>query len=779
MRRWWARFALAAWVWILPCAACSAEQAGVPTDDAETCVKDTLRRELLPGSSVFAQQGAGTAPSGSSDVSARGPLSSGSNSQGGEFPLDVSAAWCRYHPETQKLEARGAVRMLYRGYTVTAEWASADLRVGEAVLGGGVRIFGDGQDVRAVSVRMNLKTQEWSVESAHLVLQPEAMVSPLYIEGAGLGKAGGKIEGHGLIATTCDRSVPHYRIEGRGVVIVPDRRMVIRGASLYIGRVRWFTWERLTLPLRRAEQASRSDLSPEVGQSSVEGLYLKTSYTYPVGKNAVGTARLDFMTKLGAGLGLEQAYRLAGGGGSLILYSLLNRFEGRRELTGSFRHRQRLGSVELELLSDMRRNSTRYFAGTSTTSHQFGVSWTSPRNPARVVYRVDNTGGGFGGYRRSSLEFNQSLGFGRTSARLGVNLFDTSSPSYSQRELDTSVNVTSSLKPTDLTLTYTKRQKLSGSDAPGYFASLDRLPELSLRTTGRRLGGFWSSIFPGSVNLAYGEYRELPSGVHTTRLLLDLQADERRWRLWGTEVSARFGFRQAVYGNSAAQYVVSSNVRWNSRPNSRTSFNIYHSYLNPVGYSPFRFDQPWKYNTLAMGVTHRSQSFDVSASTGVDLRGGPFRWQDMILRARYQPGRSALVLVSSAYDLNRGKWRDLLSELRLRSGSVSMDLGTRFSPMAGRFSSIKWHLIAPFAPKMRLESLGGYNGYTRQFDYHLLRITRDHHDWETSLVFVEQRGYRFEHGVRLEFRLKAFPVVDQFAVGQSGQYLDTAVGDVF
>ncbi|MGC8834479.1 MAG: hypothetical protein ACP5R4_10550, partial [Armatimonadota bacterium] len=61
----------------------------------------------------------------------------------------------------------------------------------------------------------------------------------------------------------------------------------------------------------------------------------------------------------------------------------------------------------------------------------------------------------------------------------------------------------------------------------------------------------------------------------------------------------------------------------------------------------------------------------------------------------------------------------------------------------------------------------------------LLRITRDHHDWETSLVFVEQRGYRFERGVRLEFRLKAFPVVDQFAVGQSGQYLDTAVGDVF
>ncbi|MGC8835029.1 MAG: hypothetical protein ACP5R4_13370, partial [Armatimonadota bacterium] len=163
------------------------------------------------------------------------------------------------------------------------------------------------------------------------------------------------------------------------------------------------------------------------------------------------------------------------------------------------------------------------------------------------------------------------------------------------------------------------------------------------------------------------------------------------------------------YGNSAAQYVVSTNVRWNSRPNSRTSFNIYHSYLNPVGYTPFRFDQPWRYNTLAVGVAHRSGSIGLSASTGVDLRGGPFRWQDLLLRARYQPGQSALVLVSSAYDLNRGKWRDLLGELRLRSGRVSMDLGTRFSPLAGRFSSIRWHLITPFAPKMRLESLGGYN----------------------------------------------------------------------
>ncbi|MGC8835030.1 MAG: hypothetical protein ACP5R4_13375, partial [Armatimonadota bacterium] len=539
MRRWWARFALAAWAWILPCAGCSMGQAVVPADGAEACAKvDLLRQpgELPSENPIFTRQDAEVAPNDGLDLDASKPLSPRSNSR--EFPLEVSAAWCRYHPEAQKLEARGAVRMLYRGYSITAEWISADLRAGEAVLGGGVRIVGSGQDVQAVSVRMNLKTQEWSVDTARLILHPEVMLSPFYIEGADITKTAEKIEGHGLIATTCDRSVPHYRIVGRGVVIVPDRRIVIRGASLYIGRVRWFTWERLTLPLRRAEQTTRYDLSPEVGQSSVEGIYLKTSYTYPIGKNAVGTAKLDFMTKLGAGLGLEQAYRLAGGGGSLILYSLLNRFEGRRELTGSFRHKQRLGSAELELLSDMRRNSARYFAGTSTTSHQIGVSWASPRHPARIVYRIDDTGGGFGSYRRSSLEFDQSLGFGRTSARLGFNLFDTASPSYSQRELDTSFNVTSSVKPADLTLIYTKRQRLGGSDALGYFASLDRLPELSLRTTGRRLGGFWSNIFPGSVNLAYGEYQELPSGVQTTRLLLDLQSDERRWRLGGTEVSA-------------------------------------------------------------------------------------------------------------------------------------------------------------------------------------------------------------------------------------------------
>jgi len=709
----------------------------------------------------------------------RGEAVSGPETGGVEVvPLEVDAAWCRYEPGTERVTARGSVRIKYRDYTAAADEMEADLRLKQARLVGNVRVVGEGRDVRADAVVLNLDTREWRAEKGRVQVQPQGMVSPLYLGSELLESVGGRMVGEHPVVTTCDRSVPHYRIEASKLVIIPEKRLVALDAALYIGRRRWFTWRRLTLPLRRAEERGGYSIAPEAGQSSVEGYYVKTAYTYSAGRTGVGTARFDMMSKLGMGFGVEQAYHLAGGTGSMALYGLLSRTAGQREVTGSFRHQQKIGSFQASLQSDLRRNSSRYFPGVSTVTQQVALTRSNARSSTALTYRVDENTGSWGSYRRTSTNLDQGFTFGRTRAKVSLGLFDSASPSYVQRELDTAVTVTSSSPAADASLLYEKRDQLAGPQDV-VFASLDRLPELSLRTNRQRLKGTLGTVLPGSLGFTFGEYRELPSGARTSRLLLDMTTDERRWRLGGTELSGRFGFRQAVYGIGAAQYVLSSNIRWSTRPNARTGFQVYHSYLNPAGYTPFRFDQPSEYNMVGLGLSHRGRQLSANVSTGLDLRGGPFRWQDVLIRSRFQPGRSLLWVTSTAYDLNRGRWRDLVNELRLRNGSFSMDLGTRFAPLTGKFSSIRWHIRTPFAPKMRLETLAAYNGYRGQFDYRLLRITRDHHDWETSVVFVEQRGYRFERGVRLEFRLKAFPTVDQFAVGQSGQYMDTTVGDVF
>ncbi|MGQ9524613.1 MAG: hypothetical protein ACUVTZ_07175 [Armatimonadota bacterium] len=696
---------------------------------------------------------------------------------GGAIPLEVHAAWCRYEPEAERVTARGAVRIKYREYTATADEMEANLKLRQARLVGGVRVVGDGRDIRADSVVLNLETREWRAEQGRLQVQPEGMVSPLYLGADVLESVHGQLQSERPVVTTCDRSVPHYHIEASKLIIVPDKRIVALDAALYIGRRRWFTWRRLTVPLRRAGEGGYS-ISPETGQSSTEGYYVKTAYVYSAGKTGTGTAKIDIMSKLGLGFGVEQAYRLTGGTGTVALYSLLGRTAGEREVTGSFRHQQKVGSFVASLQGDLRRNSSRYFPGISTVSQLVSLTRSSARSNTSLAYRVDENTGTWGDYRRSSASLDQGFAFGRARARLSLGLFDSASPSYVQRELNTAFAVSSSAPTVDTSLLYERRDQLEGPEGTA-FASLDRLPELSLRTNRQRLKGTLSAVIPGSLGFIFGEYRELPSGARTSRLLLDLASDEKRWRLGGTELSGRFGFRQAVYGIGAAQYVLSSNIRWSSLQTARTGFQVYHSYLNPAGYSPFRFDQPSEYNMVGVGLYHRGTRLNATVSTGLDLRGGPFRWQDVLIRSRFQPSRSVLWMMSTAYDLNRGRWRDVVNELRLRMGSFSMDLGTRFVPLTGKFSSIRWHITTPFAPKMRLETLAGYNGYRGQFDYRLLRITRDHHDWETSIVFVDERGYRYERGVRLEFRLKAFPQVDQFAVGQSGQYLDTTVGEVF
>jgi len=698
---------------------------------------------------------------------------------GQEYPLVVDALWWRYLPDTGALVARGGVSVTFRGYTITSDSLDANLEEQRATFSGHVHLVGATEDLHADAVYLNLKTQEWRLEHGSLQTQPEGMVSPLYVRGAEIDGSPKEIVGRELSATTCNLARPHYRIEGRRITIVPDRRLVVDHASLFIGSRRWFTLPRLVVPLRSSSQRGNYNLMPEAGQDNVEGYYLKTSYNYLASRSAIGTLRLDLMSKLGVGLGLDQAYRLASGGGDLVLYGLLNRATGGRDLSATLNHQQSLGSFQALIHSDVRRSGSLYYPGTNTATHQLTLTRNVGRFGTSLGYRLDTSSGSFGSYERTSLNFGQSVSFGRTSARMALGLFDSRSPTLPQKELDTSFDVTSSLKPADISLSYSRKDQLEAPQGGSFFTSLDRLPELALRTDRRRLGGALASLLPGSLGLSYGEYHELPSGVRTSRLLMDLQSDQRAVRLGSTQLSARFGFRQAIYGDDAAQYALSSYLDWATRPTTGTGFDLTYNYLKPKGFTPFRFDQPGEYNTLTAAITHRGRRLNASIGTGIDFRGGPFRYQDAIFHSRFQPGKRLLLVTSAAYDINQGKWRDLINEARVRLGRLNLDLGTRYSPIAGRFGAIRWHIITPLLPKFRLESLGSYNGYTHQFDYRLFRITREHHDWETSLVFADETGYRTERGIRLEFRLKAFPLVDQFAVGQSGQYLDTSVGDVF
>jgi len=119
----------------------------------------------------------------------------------------------------------------------------------------------------------------------------------------------------------------------------------------------------------------------------------------------------------------------------------------------------------------------------------------------------------------------------------------------------------------------------------------------------------------------------------------------------------------------------------------------------------------------------------------------------------------------------------VIGELRIRvPNGLRLDLGARYDPARSGFPAAKGQIDTALGSKWHLTALVGYDGFTRFNDFMLVR---DLHCWELALVRVDHRDWRREQSWMLMLRIKAFPPLERFGLGQSGQAIDTSVGDVF
>jgi len=150
------------------------------------------------------------------------------------------------------------------------------------------------------------------------------------------------------------------------------------------------------------------------------------------------------------------------------------------------------------------------------------------------------------------------------------------------------------------------------------------------------------------------------------------------------------------------------------------------------------------------------------------------------VRFTIQPTRNLLLYTATGYDFNRSQWRQVINQLRVRCGNdFRLDLGSRYDPTRGKLATLAGLLDTPLGTKYRLQAVAGWNGFTNSFDYRSLRLTRDLHCWEASLTYVDQGGFFNNQGLFFNLRIKAFPLVDNFGMGNFGQALDTSVGQVY
>jgi hypothetical protein len=692
---------------------------------------------------------------------------------------------------------RGPVRVTYGDYVITSDAAIYREAPGIAEFTGNVTLRSPEQTVTGDAMSLNLHTREWRVRRGRTELTPELLqqgtLSSIYVRSTQIAGAPGAVELGESAATTCDLPNPHYEIRAREILVYPGDRLVAKGAALYVFGRRMFSLANLVVPLR--DYYRRGTLLPQVGQSDSEGYFLKYARPYRAGGNN-GLLHLDLLSKRGIGTGIDQAYRLFGGAGSLLLYNVLPKAGVPQETSGRLQHRQQWGNLTGTFETDYRRSSYTYAVApnTETTSLNTDINLLrqEPGGPTTSLGLHMNRDSSGTSFSNLSTNFSHSQQFTPTLAgEFGIDYLASHFTGGDTGQLNSRMEMRRRAGALDLTLAANDSTQFG--DQTGGFFGIERLPELTLSTdTFRFQHGRLADSFPARLSLSLGQFHEGQGLTDTNqpRALIDFNIQNKEWDWGDSSFRLNAGFRQAFYGDGGAQYVISGNPSIDWALGRESSMVFSYTYQNPAGYTPFRFDFPYRQNRVESTLDlRRGDRLGLGIRTGYDFDADPrFRWQNVTLHARWMPTPNALFTLATSYnpnplDLPQGSTfsqahlQTVIGELRIRvPNGLRLDLGARYDPARSGFPAAKGQIDTALGSKWHLTALVGYDGFTRFNDFMLVR---DLHCWELALVRVDHRDWRREQSWMLMLRIKAFPPLERFGLGQSGQAIDTSVGDVF
>src|SRR5262249_16945185 len=258
--------------------------------------------------------------------------------------------------------------------------------------------------------------------------------------------------------------------------------------------------------------------------------------------------------------GVQQAYRLAGGAGTLLLYGLLPKAGVAAERSGHLQHSQMFGNVRADFTRDFRESDYQYAeaSGVSTTTVGAGVNLSRQvegMNTTLTLREAQTTGSGRFSTLTSSLNHTQQFGHGLSGIFGADYLTSSSSGAAGNSQVNSRIELRDHQKLFDLALQANDSTILSGSSTRAS-TGLQRQPELSLQPdTARFTGRFFGRTLPIQLLLSFGRFHEEPRTVETERALLQLDIRQRIFEKGSHSLTLTDMFRQSFYGDGGAQYV--------------------------------------------------------------------------------------------------------------------------------------------------------------------------------------------------------------------------------
>ncbi len=688
--------------------------------------------------------------------------------------------------DPQNTIAEGNVQVTFRNALVEASHAEVDHVSGDILFSGDVVLTYGMQRVHGKELSLNYRSGKWRVEESGTTFEPQHyegyLEAPIFISGKVIeGTSDDQITIEGAAVEACELDKPYKDLVARSITIIPDDKIIFRSVTVFVAGLRTFTIPHLVVPIRDIYR--NPSIVPRFGQSTEEGFFVKTAYSYLARPDQTGLLFLDAMTTKGVGYGFKHNYLYPGGDLTAEMYKLRDNNIDRDTLTGKFTYNQSIGSAKLNLTRDFRSHSYTYSPETTTiidrlalvsgsggNSTSLNVSSTenkSFRNSKTVTANLSHKQNVWRNVRwHSNFDYQSYTSDGPTSARL------TSRTKVvgNEDKFDWSI---SAQKLTDLT-----DESFIGG---GRFAGIEKTPELVFESDTSRLGDVLPFKMPARMKFSYGGYTEYPAGTRLDRTFLSMDTPVRRHNFWSWLFSAGAGFKQYIYSDDTAQYSLDSSAELSHKLGNKSLFAFTYRYQRPEGYTPFRFDYTGRYNVLNARLdVQETERLKLSMLSGYNFEQSRYPWQNLTFRCSYIPFDELLIYTATGYDFNRARLRTIVNQFRYRSGEdFKFDLGTRYDTSTGLLARANGQLDMKIDSKTRLQALAGWNGISEKFDYQSFLLTREIDCWEFSLGWVTREGFYNDNGLVFNIRLKAFPEFTSFGTGEFGQSLDTSVGNVY
>ena len=520
---------------------------------------------------------------------------------------------------------------------------------------------------------------------------------------------------------------------------------------------------------------------PQVGQSADEGIYVKNIYGFPMRGEDRGAVRLDYMSKLGVGIGANYYYRNATMNGITKIYSVTGNL---KTMTINNQHEQRFKWGKLTLDNDIQQNN--YLTAPSSTLVSTRAQLKFPRFTTLTFNQQKQSSSGFNNSNQT-ITLSDARQWGKTSTTVDMTLNRSGSSSgstgSSRQTMDLRLSGNRDVKKGVFSLEY--QRTIPIGEVTNFFPSSDKTPVLSFRTDSTKIFGADSfKTLPFRTEFSVGEYLDPILKRRVSRGMFDFNINRsiRDKGPWKWDFNG--GFKQNVYSDDTAQYRIAIASGASYSLGKKLGINFRYSSLRPFGYSPLAIDRTGTSDMSTMDLSFMKNSkSSFGIQTGYDFvrsGKGEIAWQQVGLRSEYRVGSAFSFRTLSTYDTFRTKWSNIRLDSVWQSPLLLASVSARYDAIQSKWASVSAFIEGIEIGKTKFGTALNYNGYTKKFDSQQYNLIYDLHCAE-AVFTVSDFGSGFRSGREIGFfiRLKSIPVDSGFGRGRLGNALGSGSGRDF